>query len=86
MEVAIPFSASREDAPDRAVWPARQPGSPVNSKLMILLMRTLGGDIWTALEDTGMGLQRPTRVVAGDRQYCDGRNFKVRPAGDGFRS
>jgi hypothetical protein len=53
---------------------------------MILLMRTLGGDIWTALEDTGMGLQRPTRVVAGDRQYCDGRNFKVRPAGDGFRS
>ena len=65
------------------------PKSCVNSKLMILLMQTQGRDIWTALEDTGMGLQHPTwrrHAIAGDWQRCDGRNSKVRPAGDGLRS
>jgi hypothetical protein len=37
----------------------QQPEVLVNSKLMILLMRTLAGDIWTALVDTRTGLQHP---------------------------
>jgi hypothetical protein len=55
---------------------------------MILLMRTQAGDIWTALGDTGMGLQHPIGVVMQMRgwQCCDGRNCKVRPPGDGLRS